>query len=213
MARDHARLMTSIWADADFTALSSDAQRLYLLALSQSSLSYVGVVPFTVRRWSGLARNTTEKHVRRAVSELEATRYVLVDDDTEELLVRSFIRNDGLLASPNVCRAAVKAYRAVVSPRLRTAVLLEVHRLQEDQPDARGWDQLDPLLSEPFPEGFAEGFAEGFHRVAGKGSTTRATPLLSTAPTPPSVEPFTCQHGYSEPTLCALCRVASRRSS
>lgn len=145
MAREHARLMTRIWFDDDWRTLSTDAQRVYLLAISQQDMSYAGVVPYRPKRWASLSKRTTVARIRSAVAELEAGGYVVVDEDTEELLVRTFIRHDRVLAVPNVARAMVRAYRAIVSDHLRDRVLGELarsYRTSTAETREKGWGVL-----------------------------------------------------------------------
>lgn len=168
MARDYGRLRTSIWSRRDFTDLLEAEQRMYALLLSQDGVSYCGVLAYTPRRWAGLAKDSTEAKVRKAVTGLVAKRYVIVDEATDEILVRSFIRHDGTLTMLNVAKSAAKAWHAIHSSRLKGHVLLELHRLKQGpQGDKweQGWPAFQPLLEEPldpyFPEGLPEGFGEG----------------------------------------------------
>jgi hypothetical protein len=158
MARPYAKTFTSIWNDRDFTALPERAQRLYWLMYTQAHLSYAGVVPFTAKRWAGLASDSNAKALERALAELEAVRFVVHDDSTEEVLIRTFIRWDGVLKSPNICVAMVKDYCAVLSPKIRAAIA-------EEFPDSLP----DPLLKR-FPEGFPEPFNEEIAEPRSKGS-------------------------------------------
>lgn len=75
MAR-YARVFASIWADPDFCALSSSAQRLYLLLITQPDVSHCGVLPLTERRWARLAADTDADSVRAALDELERVGFV-----------------------------------------------------------------------------------------------------------------------------------------
>lgn len=161
MARDHGRINWAIWSDPDWRLLKRDEQWVFMMALTQPGLSYAGVVPFTVRRWSSLADDLSPAKLRKAVSALEAARYLVVDEDTEEMLIRSFIRNDGLLASPNIVRSMVKDFSAICSPLLRAVIVCEVFRLlSEGRPgSSTSWDEvLTPWLSETIPGTFREGF-------------------------------------------------------
>ena len=54
MARDHARVLVSIWGDDDWRDLPAAAQRIYIVALSQPGLSYAGVTPYLPGRWANL---------------------------------------------------------------------------------------------------------------------------------------------------------------
>lgn len=162
MARDHGRIRHRIWSDPDFLALRESEQRLFMLALSQSGLSYSGVVPFTLRRWRGLASDSTIPKLRKAVAALESARFVVLDEDSEELLIRSFVRHDGILDSPNICRAMVRDADAVCSPLLRAVFLCELIRLLNEDPregNDKSWDDvITPWLGRTLPGTFGETF-------------------------------------------------------
>lgn len=188
MARSHARILTSIWADPDFLALTADAQRVYIVALSQPQVSFCGVVAFTERRWASLAADTNPDRIRDALAELEACRFVMTDHHTDEVFIRSFVANDaGLLSTPNVLRAMVTDYSSILSPRLRKAFLWEWHSklarrvdpgekastkqwqrglaaiaTLPEKPSNDPWDTPKiECLGDPRGEGLAEGRREG----------------------------------------------------
>jgi hypothetical protein len=129
VARDHARLDITIWDDPDWLDLSCEAQRLYSLLLSQKDLSYCGLLPMRLRRWARLCRNTTVDDITAALAELHNTRFVLVDYDTEEVLVRSLVRNDGIWKQPNTLAGALRLAFDISSPILRAALAAELRRL------------------------------------------------------------------------------------
>lgn len=140
MARDHARILCRIWEDPDFRACSPEAQRVYFLLLSQPTLNHAGVIGMTMRRWARCCDKTEAGDLEGALAELEARRFVVIDDETEELLVRSFIRNDGVASQPNVLKTALKEAQAVASARLRAELAAELRRLPakpEDTPKMR----------------------------------------------------------------------------
>jgi hypothetical protein len=149
MARDYAKLLCSAWTeDEDWRSRTGEAQRLYLLALSQPDVSYAGIVPYRPRRWATMSKDASMTKVRRGLAELEANGYVVVDADTEELLIRSFIRHDNPLKVPNMARAMVSAIRAILSYHLRDVVLSEIARLHDSTPPPgsddrpKGWDAV-----------------------------------------------------------------------
>jgi len=162
MARTEARLLTAIWSDNDFKALSPRAQWLYMLLLSQPGLSHVGTLAITLRRWAAYSTGCTVEDVEKLLAELEQHPFVVIDWDTEELLIRSFIRNDGVFKQPNVLVTACKDATAVVSLRLRSVLRDELLRLpltDEDMlkttsrktPLTQVIAQLLETLSEPIP--------------------------------------------------------------
>jgi len=85
------------------------------------------------------------------LGELETSRFVFVDYDTDELFVRSRMRDLGVVKSPNYRTNALRAARLVQSVKLRREVAVELRRW--GRPDA---DELAELLngsgtlSEPF---------------------------------------------------------------
>ncbi len=177
MARDHARVFTTIWSDPDFSALNGDEQRLFILLLSQPDLSYCGVLGLTIRRWANLAHNTTREDIEAALEGLERYGFIVVDYDTEEILLRSFMRNDGLLKSPNMTKAAVKAAVAVMSEPIRTALAAEFERVHETLPEP-----AKEVIGKGLPKGFGKGSAKG---SGNPSRTTTTTTAPTTAPANP----------------------------
>lgn len=151
MARDHARILTAIWRDEDFRALPSAAQHVYLTVVSQQELSYAGRLDYRPGRIAALAKDNTAKKTEAAVKVLERERFVVVDNDTEELLVRTYVRHDGILDRTNMGKAMGRAMVQIISTKVRHALLNELARLLEERPDAPGWAGFTEL----FPDEFA----------------------------------------------------------
>lgn len=199
MARSHARIFTSIWRDDDWRNLSAEAQRVYLLLLSQPTMNHAGVLPLTVQRWANSCVDTDSADVIQALKELQEARYVVVDPDTEEVLVRSLMRRDGVWRQPNVLKAAMKEAVETTSSRLRQALSVEVRRmLEEDLPEGvRGeleavseafasepaanhpetWSEPFPNPSRTLPEPF-----EAQSLVVVEGNVGKDSPSTSTSP-------------------------------
>lgn len=135
MAREHARILCSIWRPGDdFRDRSPDAQRLYFLVLSQRELNNAGVIPLMVSKWARCSAGTTVADIEKALAELAEHRYVVVDHETDEVLVRTFIRNDGIAKQPNMLKSALRSARQIESPMLRVELARELVRL--GHPDA-----------------------------------------------------------------------------
>lgn len=129
MARDHGRIMSSIWNDEEFIALGIGPQWLYEFFLTQADLSYAGVLAMRMRRWASRSAGLTSAALEQYLEALTAARFVVADHDTEEVLVRTLIRNDGVWKQPNLMKAAVKDAREIMSPTLRRALADEVARI------------------------------------------------------------------------------------
>lgn len=147
MAREYARVKLSIWADDDFRELSAGAQGLYFVLLTSPTLSLCGVADWRPKRLAGLAKGWTARQVQTAAQELVSHGYIVTDDDTEEVLVRSFMRHDGVLKSPNITVSMVKDFAAVTSAILRRTIVDEMVRLREKYPDWAGWAKAEDVLA------------------------------------------------------------------
>ena len=144
MARGHGQILSSIWEDADFLALDEREQRMYLFLISQPNLNHAGLLPLTLRRWSRKARELTVAELEKRLAALQETRFVVTDDDTEELLIRTFVRNDGVWRMPKVMAAMVSGAGEISSAKLRRALLAEMDALP-----------LDELSTSPGPRGLS----------------------------------------------------------
>jgi len=126
MARSHGRILARIWTDPEFLALDGEAQRAYMMLLSQPDLTHAGTLPLTIRRWSRLCGDGDVKALTASLRRLADARFVLVDGDTEELLIRTLIRNDGVFKQPKVLLSARSDAAAISSPKLRSALAAEL---------------------------------------------------------------------------------------
>lgn len=129
MARGHGRILTSIWEDSDFLALEEREQRFYLFLISQPNLNHAGLLDLTLRRWARKASGLTVAELEQRIECLEKARFIVVDDDTEELLIRSFVRNDGVWRMPKVMGAMVSGALEITSRKLQAAMLAEMDRI------------------------------------------------------------------------------------
>lgn len=145
MARTEGRIKCAIWRDADFRGMSPSAQRAYFLILSQPGMSYCGVISYRPKPWSLLSPGTTATIIDKAVRELEKTRFVLVDRDTEELWVRTFVHHDGVLDQPKLIVAMAHDFATIESDLIRQG------------------------LVEGLPEGFLEGLPQRFPKANTQG--------------------------------------------
>jgi hypothetical protein len=132
MARAHGRVLSSIWEDEDFIALTQQQQRLYLFLISQPNLNHAGLLPLTLRRWARKATGLTAGELDEHLDALAKAHFIVLDDDTEELLIRSFVRNDGVWRMPKVMGAMVSGALEIESKVLRRALLAEMDRIPLD---------------------------------------------------------------------------------
>lgn len=141
MARSHAKILATVWTEPDWLALSQGGQRLYMLLLSQPKLTLIGLLDYLPSRWARLAADTSLATVEAHIDELEASRYVVVDRDTDELLVRTLVKNDvansRLLDNTNLLRGMWNAWNTIQSPHLRAVAVDNIPASVWDSPKAR----------------------------------------------------------------------------
>lgn len=149
MAREFARIKISIWADEDFRSLPADAKYLYTVLLSHPSMSYAGIVDWRPSRIGTLC-GYTEDQVRQAAEHLGSAGYVVIDDRSEELLVRSYIRNEELMKKPRLPVSVMKAFALIASTDLRQVVVHELNRLHSEAPEMQCWthSMVAPVLAQ-----------------------------------------------------------------
>lgn len=176
MARSHGRIKVEIWGDSDFRALSRHAQRAYFMLLSQPQINNCGVLPYVPKKWAKLAADETTEELTRTLAELHGSWFIVIDEDTDELLVRTFIHHDKIAEQPNLEKAAKREYLMIESQRIREV-------LADHYPDLFA-EGVREGVSEPL---YYEGVREGVSlaRAGARGcARTPAAPAPTPTPTP-----------------------------
>lgn len=150
MARSEARIFTAVWKDKHFLALPKGAQWLYFFLVSQPDLTHCGVMPLRVRRWASKAEGLTEEEIRADLARLAEAKpnpFVVIDEESQELLVRSLMRRDKVLRQPFLFVPAAEAIENVESPAIQTALLAELRRaLAEGDVNDKVVEQVKGLI-------------------------------------------------------------------
>lgn len=129
MARSFAKVFQRIWADPAWRALDVDSQHLYMLLISQPSMNLAGVLPLQARKWAACVSDWDTTRVEKALSQLTHDRFTVVDENTEEVLVRSLIRNDEAYRTPGMLKSILRLAEGVQSRSLRAVMACELGRL------------------------------------------------------------------------------------
>lgn len=129
MARDYANLRSAVWADQDFRELSMSSQWAFMMLISQPNISSAGVLPLARRRWAGYAKNLSSSTIGDALKELGHGNFILVDEDAEEVLVRSFVKWDRGYMNSKRLPAILSDTEAIHSAQLRNTVIAELTKL------------------------------------------------------------------------------------
>lgn len=150
MSRDHARINLDIWGDDDWLDLPPAAQHLYLVLYTSPSLSFCGAGEWHPGKIAQRAHGWTAADVVAAVPDLLDGQFILIDTDTDEFLVRSWIKHDRLYRVQNMAVSMANARAALASRQLRGVVVHEVQKLRAAEPDLDSWkrDAVVNMLSQ-----------------------------------------------------------------
>lgn len=174
MARDHTRINLDIWGDDEFRDLPVDAQNLYWTLWTSPDRTYCGAHDWRPGKLTQCAGDWTVERIVAAGAVLSQRLFLLIDEVTEECLLRSWIKHDGLWRIPNMAVTMANARSAVGSKMLRGVIVHEVMKLAKAEPDLSSWkrDEVVKMLSQ---------------RAIDPATVTPFTPL----PTPPGTPPPT----------------------
>lgn len=190
MARTYAQVKTAIWGEDHFRELSGDAQLLYFMLKTAPELSYCGVTDWRPSRIAPNTSDWTPERVLWAGLELHKGLFIVVDDATEEVMIRTFVKHDGFMESPNIASAMVRQYASIASKHLRGVLIHELIRLHESEPDLKGWKKAAVLLGNPSvnpsinPSGWGSGNPSELVQGTVTGTLRLTPPSL---PTPSSL--------------------------
>jgi hypothetical protein len=197
MARSHGVLKTEVWEPgSELRRRTLHAQWAYVMLISQPQINNCGIVPYVPEKWVRYAANLNPDTLHQAIDELQQHRFVIVDQDTGELLIRTFIKHDRIWRQPNLIKSARKQWHEIESDQLRE-ILVTLHPWLDDDRPTRSvtvWEEQRPSepLPEPLPEPLFEGLPEplpGEPLPEGVNARTRV-PATRTTPSPtPEREP------------------------
>lgn len=154
MARSYGKLLCEVWDDpkhVDFLALSSDAKVLYWAFCSQRDITAAGVVPLTPRRWRRWFGGDSSA-AENALDDLAEAGFVMIDDDTAEVWVRSFIKHDGRLDNSNLAKSVDTAVSLIRSDAIQDACRRLLNGLRTPSEGRRSLQLVDNAPSVPSDE-------------------------------------------------------------
>ncbi len=186
MARSEARLQFGIWRDG-LDGLTPHARLLYIVLLTEPTMNHCGVGAVRLSKWAvnaGLEMDETET----ALEELTVGRYVVIDDRTEEILVRTMIRNDGVADQPNVLKGAIREALQTESRVLRRVLADELRKLPAKRSD--GVSKTGRPVVYPDPHIAADELDPRAPKPPAKPMPNPSGTLLDAPGTLPGTEPF-----------------------
>ncbi|QOP66280.1 helix-turn-helix DNA binding domain protein [Arthrobacter phage Pippa] len=143
--RTFGKIKLSAQRDTDWRQLSHTAQWLYWALIGSEKLTACGAMDYKPKHLAALSPTMTVDGVEGAMDELREHHFVVLDDETDELLLRSFVRNDDVVLNRNMMVAVVKAGRKLASLRLIGVLAFELLRLRNEFPQAGIWEHPEMI--------------------------------------------------------------------
>ncbi|CQD25355.1 hypothetical protein BN970_07157 [Mycolicibacterium conceptionense] len=128
--KDHSEINLAIWGDDDWLDLTPPAQHLYFVLWTSPQLSYCGAGEWHPGRIAAMSKGWTAQSVEAAAAEISRELFLIIDTNTEEFLLRSWIKHDGLWRKPNMAVSMANARAALASRTLRGVVVHEVQKIK-----------------------------------------------------------------------------------
>ena len=186
--RQYALIHRAILDDPSWRCLTRSQQNLYLLLLLKLSTNLCGVVDWRPNKLAVNASDMTVETIEADAVVLEKKLYIVRDEDTDEVLIRSFLRNDAPLKSSKTAIAVRSSYTDTASSKLRGVIVFELQRLYKEQRDWQGWDQVRDLLDLPSidPRRIVSGGEEAVSDALKRYQESSFSPLRDTSFDTPS---------------------------
>lgn len=135
MAKRAVRILTEIWSDPSFIALSPREQWLFFALLSQPELDAAGMILISPRRWSNQASGLDVAQIRESLAALHDAGHFVVDGDTEEVYIPAFFEFELIGRQPRRAIAAVDAIGTCHSEQLRALAMADLMALVDAAPE------------------------------------------------------------------------------
>lgn len=173
MANAAALIRESLWRDRDFRKLPRSAQCTYQQLLAQKDLDCAGVLTLHLELLAKGCDELTVDELRLDFAVLEHARFIFVDEDTDELLIRTYVRTVSA-KSPNAWKSAKKAALLVESPKIRRELASELRRIGRSDASEIA-DQLNPSETHPKP---IQNPSEGDNPLGGDSEPPSSVPVV-----------------------------------
>lgn len=174
MARTYARIDVKRGADDDWRALTLEQKAVYDFLLTHPKLSLCGSLDVKMSVWCRYAPDLDSDRLSGLLGDLEQAGFVAWDRDTDEVVIRTFVRHDGVLQNRNLGRGMWAAWQSVESETLQDFL-------------------VDNLPESAFEPRFEPPFLAVEKRLKNGGSNYRSEPPCE----PPSELP----HPHPQPIL------------
>lgn len=158
----YVQLQRRIKIDPEFTKLSPAGQWLYFTLLTD--VNHIGVADWNPKRLAMRAGACTPDFVKIAAQELIDSMFAVLDERSDEILIRSYMKYDGAHKQPNTCTSMTNAFGSVASTKIKNVVSFELHRIWEtidrkikaggiddvaQKPIRKRWNTLELILDYP----------------------------------------------------------------
>lgn len=140
MPREYGQLRHDLWNDDDFRALTVPAQHLYMVLVSDPKLTYCGVTGWHAGKLSQRSAENSGYHTAVAAMELADRFMIVIDEETEEVALRSFLRHEPVMSNPRLAVTMTKDFATIASNKIRASIVHELNRLKREHSEWGCWE-------------------------------------------------------------------------
>lgn len=175
MTNSAALVKNSIWRKPEFRALPRMAQCTYTQLLGLKDIDRAGIFPLNVRQLVRGCDELSPQILWADLRVLEESRWVFVDEDTDEGFIRHYMKTFEIRKYPQYLANAYKGARMLESTKLRVEVAKELRLLKIAEATAVA-DEIDPSGTVPPPSAKGDSTVHGAITVeAPTSSSTRSS--------------------------------------
>lgn len=123
MARSYARVSVQRFHDEEWRALPLAEKAVFDMLLGHPKLSICGALDVKLGSLARYAPDLDAGTLAELLGSLEDAGYIRWDRDTDELVIRTFVRHDGVLQNQNLGRGMWAAWLTIESDDLRQFIV------------------------------------------------------------------------------------------
>jgi hypothetical protein len=145
--RKFAKIPCGLWEGQDWPGwdeLDVEEQWAYKMLRTQRDVTQAGTLRLGLKRWSRTTKGMDAERLRGILLRLVFAEYIVIDWETEEVLLRYFIDTDEVYRQPNSVLAAQTAITQIRSEAIKTTLHTELSQLLRDlRPPKASLEVLD----------------------------------------------------------------------
>ena len=140
MPRTYARIDVTRYFDEGWRALTAEEQAVYEMLVTHPKLTLCGALDVKLPAWAATFKGMVEDHLVGLLDRLVLLNMIGWDKATGEVVIRTFVRHDGVLQNKNSGKGMWSAWATIESQDLRIFLV-------DNLPEPAFGERFDPPIS------------------------------------------------------------------